>query len=247
MRRLLLALLCCLPLLALAACSSDNFYRGTVEGDGKASARAVQVKDGVEQPITNTYTVTGQYRATAQSIKPYLTLDGDWAATASAREDEPHAEPGAVLIRPLPPGDASDGRHVILDGKPCYAVPEAPCANGVCSLPGAGQSKVVAAPPVVPAPCAPPAVAPPPLPEAAAPALPSDCGRPVYKGCDGTPGGNRPTPYGDLGAAIPPGSGWPCPRTPPGQAILSAAAVPPAFLVHVGECFVGFMRCVFSF
>lgn len=85
--------------------------------------------------------------------------------------------------------------------------------------------------------CAPPGVA-------AAPS--SRCGEPVYRGCDGTPGGNRPTASTYEEPPIPPGTGWPCdPEL--GATVMGVALAPPGFFLHLGECFVNFVGCVFSF
>lgn len=247
MRLYLFALLAC-SLLANAGCSSDNFYRGRVESQGGATAQAFHVKDGVEDAVTNRYSAKAGGVATVQTVKPYLTLDGEWTLDqAPAAGVAINEEPGSVVVRPLPPGSAAAPvRNVVLDGKPGTFIPSAAgsCDGPTCALPPRA-APAPAAPvcqPVPPPPAAPlPVCAPPPA--AAPPAAASDCGQPVYRGCDGTVGGNRPTPYGDLGKAIPPGSG--CPTKVPG--VISLALLPPGFLIHVGACFVAFVKCSASF
>jgi len=218
-----------LLLLLLPACTSDNFYRGRTEVVGQGSAQVFRVKNGTEEPVTSRYTMTGQGAATVQTVKPYLTLDGAWRSdVAGVAADE---EPGAVLLRPLPPGGSSGVKMSVVtcDGRPAMLLP-------------------------LPQPSAPAL----PLPSAAPPACSGpDCGvpgaaqatcLPVYVGCDGTAGGHRPEPVGALPKRVAPGTGWPCGAKPPevGAAVMGALAVPPGFLLHVGECFADFVRCVFT-
>lgn len=140
----------------LTSCKADDFMRGRVTATGTATAQAFRVKDGIEEPITDAYTLSGQGSATAQTIKPYLTLDGSWSRTpTAARAVE---EPGAVLLRPavvagaLPTACAPAYAAPRAAG-PCAPAPQyAPpppvtyvavpaagaCATGVCAVPQAG-------------------------------------------------------------------------------------------------------------
>lgn len=136
--------------------------------------------------------------------EPPVITTGAWAVTRDS------ARP-AMAALPLPGCQGPSGQDGICaaNGGPCSppTAPRAPCA-----------------PPQAPraAPCLPAA---PPCVSAAPPKADVDpisgrpCGTPAYVGCDGTPGGHRPEPYGDLIPRIAPGSGWPCNGKPlPGVA-----------------------------
>lgn len=207
--------------LVLAGCTSQDFYRGRVTATGQATAQAFRVVDGVEQPVTSLYTLSGQGSATAQSTKPYLTLDGSWEAgkSAAAVPEEPDAvlirRPAAALKAPAP------RKTIILDGVECEVSPVV---------------KEAAAPvPFAADPCAPTVKA--------APVAAEDC-RPSYVSpCTGVVGGTRPEPIGALDKPIPPGTGWPCGDSagPKGLGAVPAAAV--GIPVHVVGCFIEFLRC----
>lgn len=221
MRRLL-SLLLVLPSLVLAACSSQDFYRGRVDGEGVTSAQALRVKDGAEQPVSPKYTVSGKFAVTAQSVKPYLTLDGDWKVDNAPSAAPVVEEPGAVLLRPLPPGAPSGMKTVTCDGKPALLVPvpaaEQPaCAGGSCALP-----------------------------EAPPPAAVSDkCGKPVYRSpCSGEAGGTRVNNPSTGYKVIEPGTGWPCAAQTPGSAALTVGFSAVAYAVHVGQCVFECVKCV---
>lgn len=246
MRRLSLLFTALCAAFVSVACSSNDFYRARVESTGQANAQASRVKDGVESPVTARYSVEGYGVATAQSVKPYLTLDGAWTPDVSASNGT--FEPDAVLVRPLPP-EASTPRVIrtTLDGKPALLIPKrvvelrtvttAPSAGGECLAGPDGLCDVSAAPGAASeVPCPTPAVVAAPLPTG------RPCGTPVYIGCDGTPGGNRPTPGGTM-KQIAPGTGWPCSKDVAGDPVLSALAIPPGFVIHVGGCFVKFLKC----
>jgi hypothetical protein len=123
MRRLSLLFTALCAAFVSVACSSNDFYRARVESTGQANAQASRVKDGVESPVTARYSVEGYGVATAQSVKPYLTLDGAWTPDVSASNGT--FEPDAVLVRPLPP-EASTPRVIrtTLDGKPALLIPK---------------------------------------------------------------------------------------------------------------------------
>lgn len=247
MRRLYLLCLLLPLLVGLAACSSNDFYRGHVETSGTASAQAFHVRDGVPESITNKYTLTGQGAATVQTVKPYLTLDGAWQAdqTPGAARAE---EPGAVLMRPAPPS-ASPYPVVKYNGQPAMLVPLTPtpaapgvgdCPSGSCTIPLAKQYVGMTSA-WDEAPCAPAAPAAP-LPQAVS----DGCGLPVYKGCDGTPGGHPVNNPSTTPKAVAPGTGWPCGANQP-PSVVGALAVPPGFLIHAGGCLVEAVRCTFSY
>lgn len=304
MRRLLSLFLLLIAANVTIACSSNDFYRGHVETNGLASAQAFHVKDGVQEAITSKYVIQGQGAATVQTIKPYLTLDGNWQATAETADNEPHEEPGAVLLRPTF-GAPTPTRAANCDGQPVLLIPlptspEGVCPGGACVTPPAAPHTMVAPPSdviplakqyvgmatawtVVPEPkgayvnsdgavvkdgriianpvpgspwvveggqavsrgsysmpaCA-PAVMAAPLP-AAAPAC-----RPVYHGCDGTPGGTQVGNPSTGLKPLAPGTGWPC-GTSPVPGVVGALAVPPGFLIHAGGCLIDAVACIFSF
>lgn len=237
----LAALLGAVTVGSTTGCQSD--YRGRVEANGEASAQAFRVENGVEVPVTAKYRVQGQGVATAQSVKPYLTLDGAWAPDVGSAKT---VEADAVLIRPYPPGAGAPSRAMDCNGRPVLLVPlsspPAASPSDISCTPGSGDTCTV---PAAPAPvqaagtgwsddCLTPAVVAAPL---------RECGDPVYIGCDGTPGGNRPTP-GPTYKTIEPGTGWPCAGAePPPPGVL---AVPPGVIIHVGACAFSFLKCLVS-
>lgn len=253
MRRFLLPLLALVAVVA-AGCSSDNFYRGRAETNGQGSAQAFRVQDGVETPITSRYTITGRGSATVQTVKPYLTLDGAWSAdttpgaTGTVVEDK-----DAVVIRRETFASATQPGTVKWNGKPALLVPvddNASCADGSCPVPATPAPK--AAPPCAP----PPAAAPPctPVPGAAKPVVSAGrpCGSPVYRGCSGVEGGNRPEPIGNLIPRIAPGTGWPCTGAQVvgavangGKKVVGVIALPVGWAAHAVGCLVGAIRCAF--
>lgn len=199
-----------LPLLVVLAfasvafgCASNDFYRGRVTAQGGAQAQAFHVKDGVEQSITNRYTVTGEGTATVQTVKPYLTLEGAWAPDVTPGAAPKAEQPGAVVIRPT--------------GAPAAApAPRKPvCTGPECAAPGAAAA--------------------------------DEC-KPVYRGCDGTPGGTRPAPVGMLDEPIEPGTGWPCgDNGPVVNGVMGAVVLPPGLVIHTVGCLVQFGKCFASF
>lgn len=225
----------------LAACSSNDFYRARVEGDGHLAAQAFRVKDGAESAITNRYTLDGKGSVSGQTVKPYLTLDGSWRADQTPAASRVTEDSDAVLIRGS--GDCKDGS--------CAAPPRASASEfpePYCPVPKTPADFRRLAPPPVPG-VAKPAAPCPPVASAPAPAAASDstCGRLVYVGCSGVEGGNRPTPRGDLCPVIEPGTGWPCKSAGAvGDKVLGAAMLPPGAVVHVGICTVSFVRCLFG-
>lgn len=247
-----LLLLVALAAFLLPACTSDNHYAAEMAGTGNARAQAFHVVDGEKQAITKNYTAQGEFAATVQTVKPYLTLDGTWTTDAAGMAEEP----GAVLIRPLPargpqPGDVVAAWVVEKDGTRR--------AIDVTSLaPGAGMDceEPAAAPPAAEPDCESSAV-PPPVSLAEPPAAPAadDCGRDIY--CPPACGTSNPENRrisGDLDPRFPApkGPGWPCNKgaslVPGATAVLKGAAsvaiVPFVFAGHVGECFVNFLKCV---
>lgn len=219
----------------VAGCSSTHYVRATAVGKGDVVFQAEEVKGGVASPLMNPRKVSGAFEATAQTIPPYMTIHAEGPVvelpgTVAER-------PGDVVVTQPPPqapraAPAPAPRVIILDGQRVYVTPVSqapqaapeepqsaqdgfqccsPGSEGPCALPEAPRA-------VQAAPCAPPAaVQAPCLPTTAweTPASPPmgldgrPCGTPVYVGCSGVVGGNRPTPYGGLGDAIPPGSGCP--------------------------------------
>lgn len=242
----------------LTACRSDNYYRAEVEASGGGSAQAFHVEKGVKTPVTDRYVATGSATATVQSIKPYLTLDGSWS-----RDSVPGA--GA-------PVEEGDSVKVNCPGGVCR-VPgaAAPAAAPSCGFPAPGASGYVRLP-APPPPQASPRCRPPearPTPYAPYPKTPGDfqrlappcdpappgaaapagrtCDQPVYRGCSGVEGGNRPRPIGDLDPQIEPGTGWPCRSAGPvGNAVFGGPVLVVGGFAHVGICTFNYVRCLFS-
>lgn len=132
--------------------------------------------------------------------------------------------------------------YLTLDGS--WAPDIAPGVAGAREEPGAvvmrGAGAPAAAKPAACPPCSGGSCA---LPGAAAP---NRCGQPVYRGCDGTPGGTRVNNPSTRIPEVAPGTGWPCGKNPP-PGVVGMVGIPAAVAAHVGVCFVNFLRCVFGF
>lgn len=169
----------------LAGCSTQDYYRGRVTVDGKATAQVHRVQDGVEKPVTRLYVVEGDGKVEVQTVKPYLKIEGG-IATPVAKGEDVVEEPGAVLILPAP-GNLS-----------AAPAPEGDCPGGVCQPPQ-GQN----------APNCPTGDCPLKAPAERGSAGESQPCPNVYTGCSGKPGGSCPTPCGQLPAYKGKPS-WPC-------------------------------------
>lgn len=203
---------------ALAACAGQKLGDGTskspppvalkakVEAAGQATANLTVEVFGFPATHLAAHAEGGGTLDIDSSRTPPVVLTGTW----TVEQDVP---PGA----PNPLGDGKPGASAF--DSPCEPKPAAPAP--VCDPPApAAPAPRLCEPPVpaapAPAPCAPKVGAAPPA-KASAGFLggifgcdESRRGRPVYVGCSGTPGGNKPTPRGDLAPAIEPGTGWPC-------------------------------------
>lgn len=240
----------------LPACSADNFTRARITAQGPVSVEVMHVKDGVEQPPFARYAGTAGATLTAQTTPPAFTFDKSWVVETPAPVAErevlfrgtPLPASPACVAAPLPtaatppvaprgtgpvcgPETCSTGWEVASSPSrvpvPVQAAPSAPqkepvgylkCGAGRCTPTGdpVGFRKD---------------------PECAAeraawragegPLDPRPCGTPVYVGCDGTPGGNRPTPGGTM-QTIAPGTGWPCsaPQAPKMGGPMKVIALP---------------------
>lgn len=174
----------------------------------------------VEHVVDGVATVVDERMASRDATITAQTTKPYFTYDGPWADHAPSAAPGTVLVRPT----ASRGLPA---SNPCPSEPP---------ITTAGRG-----PALSPSTCA--------VPQPAAPAVSAapDC-PPSYVGCDGVPGGRRPTPGGtykprppcDPPSARAPGLGDLPP--PPSAKQVGAAVV--ALPVHVVRCIVGFAQCL---
>lgn len=237
MRRFLPALALLLAALPLAACASDAkapvgmTSRSEIDGRVRQTV-ALRVGDSPETQVA-TVLVQGKGTLTVSTDAPHVVADGDLVVVeestlpAGSIVTSSRARLGAAVQPVREPPTAT-----LTHPATAPAAPSSPsCESGWCPI-----EAPAAAPVAAPSPACVAA----PLPTALSPLSARPCGTPVYVGCDGTPGGNRPTP-GPTYKPMPP-----CDRTAGLTGPQKLAMAPVGLVACIVKGLVGTVECILA-
>lgn len=235
MRRFPIILIAALAALVLPACSSTAkapvglTSRSEIDGRVRQTV-AIRVGESPETQVA-TVLVQGKGTLTVSTDAPHVVADGDLVVVeestlpagsivTSSRARlgaavKPVRTPPVLTTHPLP-ATAS-------------AAPSPSCESGWCPV----EAPAAAAAPA-------PACVAAPLPVSLSPLSARPCGTPVYVGCDGTPGGNRPTP-GPTYKPMPP-----CDRTAGLTGPQKVAMAPAGLVACIVKGLVGTVECILA-
>lgn len=187
MRRFLAPLAALLVALPLAACASSAekppvglTSRSEINGAVRTTV-ALRIGDAPEVLIARVR-AEGKGTLTVSTDAPHVVADGDLVVV-----EESTLPAGSVIVR----SRASFGAAAVRAGEPPTSRPSPNPAAATAAPSCTSDWCPIEASPV---PAASPACVAAPLPVAVSPLTARPCGTPVYVGCDGTVGGNRPTP-----------------------------------------------------
>lgn len=236
MRRFPIILIAVLAALVLPACSSTEkapvglTSRSEIDGRVRQTV-AIRVGESPETQVA-TVLVQGKGTLTVSTDVPHVVADGDLVVVeestlpAGSIVTSSRARLGAA-VKPVcePPTHLTHPATA-------PAAPSSPsCASGWCPI-----EAPAAAPVAAPSPACVAA----PLPTALSPLSARPCGTPVYIGCDGTPGGNRPTP-GPTYKPMPP-----CDRTAGLTGPQKVAMAPVGLVACIVKGLVGTVECILA-
>lgn len=219
--------------LPLAACASDAkapvglTSRSEIDGRVRQTV-ALRVGDSPETQVA-TVLVQGKGTLTVSTDAPHVVADGDLVVVeestlpAGSIVTSSRARLGAA-VKPVREPPTATLTHPAT----APAAPSSSCESGWCPI----EAPAAAAP-------APACVAAP-LPTALSPLSARPCGTPVYIGCDGTPGGNRPTP-GPTYKPMPP-----CDRAAGLTGPQKVAMAPVGLVACIVKGLVGTVECVLA-